>query len=264
MTIHPLIYEHSSIHLWPFIHPTNPSIHQFIQQSTHQTIPQTIHSSINLYVSIHFSYDLKRDLALFYWTKRLVHYYQGFEWAACLDYAIAYFMKYQNASPEAWYSIDSKLVMKYFMNAKWNTFTAPHQHSQSSSKKSYEERNFTSTNIDICQNWNYLVIECKYKTRFDEDVCGRRHVCFTCHEHDHKTYECLTKSKPFNWFSWHCIISSSSSLSFLSLFLSTPFCIESHISFHSLFLTNLLMHQYLVVMFSMFLLLLHSSQFLIF
>ena len=53
-----------------------------------------------IYVSIRSSYDLERGPPLSYWMERLVHYYQRFEWSACLDYAIAYFMKHQNASRE--------------------------------------------------------------------------------------------------------------------------------------------------------------------
>src|SRR5436190_9903163 len=64
----------------------------------------TFSSAWMIYVSIRSSYDLERGPTLSYWTERLVHYYQGFEWSACLNYAIAYFMKHQNASPETWYS----------------------------------------------------------------------------------------------------------------------------------------------------------------
>ena len=60
----------------------------------------TFSSAWMIYVSIRSSYDLERGPALSYWTERLIHYHQGFEWSACLNYAIAYFMKHQNAFPE--------------------------------------------------------------------------------------------------------------------------------------------------------------------
>src|SRR5438552_9607175 len=74
-----------------------------------------------IYVSIRSSYDLERGPALSYWTERLVHYYQGFEWSACLNYAIAYFMKHQNASTETWYSTDPELLTEHFVGAKRNS-----------------------------------------------------------------------------------------------------------------------------------------------
>ena len=84
------------------------------------------------------------------------------------------------------------------MNIKQNVFITSHQYFQSSSKKSYKKKNFAFMNIDIYQNWNYLIIECKYKTRFDEDVYECRYICFICHEFNHKTYEYSIKSKSFN------------------------------------------------------------------
>ena len=86
----------------------------------------TFSSAWMIYVSIRSSYDLERGPALSYWTERLVHYYQGFEWSACLDYAIAYFMKYQNASPDTWYSTDPELVTEHFVGAKRNASTTLH------------------------------------------------------------------------------------------------------------------------------------------
>ena len=154
----------------------------------------TFSSAWLIYVSIRSSYDLERGSALSHWTERLVHYHLRFEWSACLDYAIAYFMKHQNASPEAWYSTDPELVTEHFVGAKRNVPTA--QCSQSV-KKPYEQ-NSASRGTDVCQNWNRPVIGCKYMARFDGDVCGRSHVCSTCHKHDHKAYECPTKPSPTN------------------------------------------------------------------
>jgi len=101
----------------------------------------TFSSAWMIYVSIRSSYDLERGPALSYWTERLVHYYQGFEWSACLSYAIAYFMKHQNASPETWYSTDPELVTEHFVGAKRNSSIAPPQHPKSSSKKPYDPSN---------------------------------------------------------------------------------------------------------------------------
>ena len=78
----------------------------------------TFSSAWLIYISIRSSYDPERGPALSYWTERLVHYCHGFEWTACLNYAIAYFMQHQNASPEAWYSTDPELVTEHFIGAK--------------------------------------------------------------------------------------------------------------------------------------------------
>ena len=164
-----------------------------------------------IYIFIYFFYDLERNLTLFYWTKKLIYYYQEFEWSACLNYAIVYFTKHQNAFPKIWYSIDSKLVIEHKMNIKWNLLLASFQSFKSSSKKSYESSNFIVKDTVVCQNWNHLIIECKHKPRFDEDICERRHVYSICLKHDHKMFECSDKSKSSNWLSERYILSSSSS-----------------------------------------------------
>jgi hypothetical protein len=156
----------------------------------------TFSSAWMIYVSICFSYDSERGPALSHWTERLVHYYQGFEWYACLNYAIG--SVYREASEftsEGVVFTDPELVTEHFVGAERNASTAP-QHSQSSSKKPYERSNPASR--DVRQNWNRPIIGCKYKVRFDGDACGRRHVCSTCHRNDHKAYECPTKSKPID------------------------------------------------------------------
>src|SRR5947207_706820 len=158
----------------------------------------TFSSAWMIYVSIRSSYDLERGPALSYWTERLVHYYQGFEWSACLSYTIAYFMKHQNASPEPWYSTDPELVTEHFVGAKRNSSIAPPQRSKSSSKKPYDPSNSVARSTDVCQNWNRPVIGCTYKARFEGDICGRKHLCSTCHKRDHKAFECPDKPKPSN------------------------------------------------------------------
>ena len=158
----------------------------------------TFSSAWMIYVSIRSSYDLERGPALSYWTERLVHYYQGFEWSACLSYTIAYFMKHQNASPETWYSTDPELVTEHFVGAKRNSSIAPPQRSKSSSKKPYDPSNSVARSTDVCQNWNRPVIGCTYKARFEGDICGRKHLCSTCQKRDHKVFECPDKPKPSN------------------------------------------------------------------
>jgi hypothetical protein len=157
----------------------------------------TFSSAWMIYVSIRSSYDLERGPALSYWTERLVHYYQRFEWSACLDYAIAYFMNHQNAPPETWYSTDPELVTEHFVGAKRNPSIAPPP-PKVSSKKPYDPSNSAARGTNICQNWNRPVIGCRYKARFDGDTCGRKHICSTCHKRDHKAFECPDKPKPSN------------------------------------------------------------------
>src|SRR5271154_329317 len=111
----------------------------------HNAFPNmaTFSSAWMIYVSICSSFNLERGPALSCWTERLIHYHHGFEWSACLNYAIAYFMKHQNTFPEVRYSTDPELTMEHFVGTKRNASTAL-QRSQWTSNEPYAWSNSAS------------------------------------------------------------------------------------------------------------------------
>jgi hypothetical protein len=150
-----------------------------------------------IYVSIRSSFANDRGPGLTHWTERLVQYSLKFEWSSCVNYAIEYFTKHQNASPDAWFSIDPEIVIGHFIASKRIMSSGP---SNSATTGSFQRPQSPKKplNGEVCQNWNRPLLGCTYRPRHEGDKCPRRHVCSTCLKSDHKAHECPPKQKSSN------------------------------------------------------------------
>src|SRR5579859_1997786 len=138
-----------------------------------------------IYASIRSSFAGDRAPGLTHWTERLMQYSLKFEWSDCLNYAIEYFMKHQNASPGTWFSVDPEIVIGHFIASKQISSQNPAKLASTAASSQHPQSPKKSFNGEVCQNWNRPVLGCTYRPRFDGDKCARRHVCSTCLKSDH-------------------------------------------------------------------------------
>lgn len=115
-------------------------------------------------------------------------------WLSILNYAMTYFQKYQNVTPDIWFSVDVELI----------TTISWHHHTQRSliilelSIKSLRGNQIILF-IQIYQNWNDLEKGCFTKERTGIE-CTCIHVYYTCRKDDHKIHQCprMAASKASN------------------------------------------------------------------
>ena len=151
----------------------------------------TFLSAWMIYVSIRSSYSPERGPGLSIWTERVVSFASlDYEFTSIVDYVVAYFQKYQNASPDLWFNIDTELHTEHFGNAAQRAIVNALR--VSGSIKSTPTKPFQKGSIpiteQICHNWN-RVTGCKIKETTHKD-CLRRHVCSRCEKSAHRFFEC--------------------------------------------------------------------------
>ena len=138
-----------------------------------------------VYTAVRISFNPERAAGISYWTERLIVRANNHPWLSVLNYAVAYFQKYQNAAPDTWFSADVELIVDHLM-------TSSQPKAANNPGTAYKVSPGKSDNpfrSNICQNWNDLKKGCFMKERTGAE-CTRIHVCYTCRKGDHKTHQC--------------------------------------------------------------------------
>ena len=169
---------------------------------------ETLLSAWMIYTSIRLAYAPERGSGLAVWTERLVNCSRSsFDFTAIVNYFVAYFQKYQNSPPEAWYNIDPELYTEHLANVTQKAMMSLRPtHSPSPIKLPHSGNTRpagASTNTpkdsrapiteQICFNWN-RPSGCKIRENMGVD-CLRQHVCSKCKAPGHRQYECPEKAK---------------------------------------------------------------------
>src|SRR5579859_3453142 len=105
-----------------------------------------------IYASIRSSFAGDRAPGLTHWTERLMQYSLKFEWSDCLNYAIEYFMKHQNVSPGAWFSVDPEIVIGHFIALKQISSQNPAKLSSTAASSQRPQSQMKSFIGEVCQN----------------------------------------------------------------------------------------------------------------
>ena len=64
-----------------------------------------------VYTAVRISFNPELAAGISYWTERLIVRANNHPWLSVLNYAVAYFQKYQNAAPDTWFSADVELIV---------------------------------------------------------------------------------------------------------------------------------------------------------
>jgi len=148
----------------------------------------------HIYMSIRTMYEPVRAAGLTAWTERLFYLvHLNYPWASILEYIIAYFQQYQNASPEDWFNPDSTLIAYHLTLSQQKALTAPVSLSESGpeseSNASHESESFSD---EICLIYNRPT-GCTWEEQRGE-ICPHRHVCIICTSNQHTALTCPEKS----------------------------------------------------------------------
>jgi hypothetical protein len=108
----------------------------------------TFLSAWQVYKAVRITFSIERAASIDHWTERLIVRANVHPWSSVLNYAVAYFQKYQNASPDAWFSSDLELIADHLVTSYQTAANAPGPPYKASPKKS--DNPYQS---NVCQNW---------------------------------------------------------------------------------------------------------------
>ena len=144
-----------------------------------------------VYTAVRISFNNERAASINYWTERIIVRANNHPWLSVLNYAVAFFQKYQNAPPDAWFNTDLELIADHLI-------TPSHPKAANNPGTSYKASPKKSDNpfhSNICQNWNHPKRGCSTKERSGIE-CTRLHVCYTCRKVTTKLINALNSQLP--------------------------------------------------------------------
>ncbi len=77
------------------------------------------------HTAVRISFNNERAASINYWTERIIVRANNHPWLSVLNYAVAFFQKYQNAPPDAWFNTDLELIADHLITSSPQTTLGP-------------------------------------------------------------------------------------------------------------------------------------------
>src|SRR5579859_3678285 len=151
----------------------------------------TLFNAWNVYASIRSTYHPERAPGLFLLAERIHFLIQlNYTWHSILNYILTFFREFQNSDSEKWTVLDGVLVAHQFSVSQQKQ-TPAHNKADGGTGKSKKSTSISRVPISeqTCNNWNNE----KFKCKFSDEDCHRRHKCSTCGKPGHEAFRCPSK-----------------------------------------------------------------------